>query len=159
MQWSAAQIAAVVGNCTAGNLSSADCYLWNHSIIFVTWDDSGGFWDHLPQPVVDGLNFGNRVPLLAISPFAVNSINHCCANGPGGTGPAQPLEISSVLRCMEQIYSITPIGSRDTIANDACFGTGTKASPGTGANAGMINLSQPMLNPPASSAKGSSGQN
>jgi len=159
MQWSAAQIAAVVGNCTAGNLSSADCYLWNHSIIFVTWDDSGGFWDHLPQPVVDGLNFGNRVPLLAISPFAVNSINHCCANGPGGTGPAQPLEISSVLRCMEQIYSITPIGSRDTIANDACFGTGTKASPGTGANAGMINLSQPMLNPQANSAKGSSGQN
>jgi hypothetical protein len=162
MQWTAAQVAAVVGNCTAANLSSAECYLWNHSIIFVTWDDSGGFWDHVPQPVLDGLNFGNRVPLLAISPFAVNGINHCCANGPGGTGAAQPLEAGSVLRCMEQIFSITPIGSRDTTANDACFGTGTKASPGTGANAGMINLSQTMLNPPAASGsavKKSSGQN
>ncbi len=162
MQWTAAQIAAIVGTCTAGNLSSPNCYLWNHSIIFITWDDSGGFWDHVPQPVMDGLNFGNRVPLLAISPFAANGINHCCANGPGGTGAAQPLEAASVLRCMEQIFSISPIGSQDVMANDACFGTGTKASPGTGANAGMIDLSQTMLNPPQSSGgskKRSSGQN
>lgn len=139
MQWTAAQVAAVVGNCAAGHLSNPDCYLWNHSIIFITWDDSGGFWDHVPQPMADGLNLGDRVPLLAISPFAVNGITHL------------QMEASSVLKCMEQIFSITPIGSRDTIANDACFGTGTKAHPGTGANAGMIDLSQSLLNPPASS--------
>jgi phospholipase C len=147
MQWTAAQIAAVVGDCKADNLSNNKCYLWNHSIIFVTWDDSGGFWDHVPQPMVDGLNLGNRVPLLAVSPFAVNGITHL------------QMEASSVLRCMEQIFSITPIGSRDTIANDACFGTGTMANPGTGPNAGMINLSQTMLNPPASPAPATSHPN
>jgi hypothetical protein len=138
MQWTAAQIAAVVGSCTAGNLSSPNCYLWNHTIIFVTWDDTGGFWDHVPQQVVDGLNLGNRIPFLCIGALCVNGITHL------------QMEHASVLRCIEQLFSITPIGSRDVIANDACFGTGTKSSPGTGANAGMVNLSQALLNPPGS---------
>ncbi len=118
--WTQAQVNAVLSN----------PYLYNHSIIFITWDDSGGFWDHVPPPMVDGLNYGARVPLLCIGPYCVNGVNHL------------RMEFASVLRCMESIFSITPIGSRDTLANDACFGTGTMSRPGTGANAGMLNLAQ-----------------
>jgi phospholipase C len=43
--------------------------LWESSVIFLTWDDWGGFYDHVPPPVVDQNGFGIRVPGLAISPW------------------------------------------------------------------------------------------
>jgi phospholipase C len=43
---------------------------WKSTAIFVTWDDWGGFYDHVPPPVVDKNGFGLRVPGLLISPYA-----------------------------------------------------------------------------------------
>jgi len=43
--------------------------LWGSSVIFLTWDDWGGFYDHVEPPVVDQNGFGIRVPRLAISPW------------------------------------------------------------------------------------------
>jgi phospholipase C len=43
---------------------------WNHSAIFLTWDDWGGFYDHVPPPKVDAGGYGLRVPGLVISPYA-----------------------------------------------------------------------------------------
>ena len=43
---------------------------WNSTAIFVTWDDWGGFYDHVPPPTVDAGGYGIRVPLLIISPYA-----------------------------------------------------------------------------------------
>jgi phospholipase C len=43
---------------------------WKSTAIFVTWDDWGGFYDHVPPPVVDRNGFGLRVPGLLISPYA-----------------------------------------------------------------------------------------
>ncbi len=43
---------------------------WNSSAIFLAWDDWGGFYDHVPPPVVDGNGYGLRVPGLVISPYA-----------------------------------------------------------------------------------------
>ena len=43
--------------------------LWDSSVIFLTWDDWGGFYDHVPPPVVDRNGWGIRVPGLAISPW------------------------------------------------------------------------------------------
>ena len=43
---------------------------WDSSAIFITWDDWGGFYDHLPPPSVDALGYGIRVPSLLISPYA-----------------------------------------------------------------------------------------
>jgi phospholipase C len=43
---------------------------WRSSAIFITWDDWGGFYDHVPPPVVDENGYGIRVPGLVISPYA-----------------------------------------------------------------------------------------
>lgn len=43
---------------------------WNSTAIFVTWDDWGGFYDHVPPPNVDENGYGIRVPSLVISPYA-----------------------------------------------------------------------------------------
>ncbi len=43
---------------------------WNSTAIFLTWDDWGGFYDHVPPPQVDGNGYGLRVPGLVISPYA-----------------------------------------------------------------------------------------
>jgi phospholipase C len=43
---------------------------WKSTAIFVTWDDWGGFYDHVTPPQVDSNGYGFRVPGLVISPYA-----------------------------------------------------------------------------------------
>jgi len=43
---------------------------WQSTAIFLTWDDWGGFYDHVKPPTVDGQGYGLRVPGLVISPYA-----------------------------------------------------------------------------------------
>ncbi len=43
---------------------------WESTVIFLTWDDWGGFYDHVVPPVVDQNGYGLRVPGLVISPHA-----------------------------------------------------------------------------------------
>jgi phospholipase C len=43
---------------------------WPSSAIFLTWDDWGGYYDHVRPPRVDGLGYGLRVPGIVISPYA-----------------------------------------------------------------------------------------
>jgi phospholipase C len=43
---------------------------WDSTAIFLTWDDWGGFYDHVVPPRVDRNGFGIRVPGLLISPWA-----------------------------------------------------------------------------------------
>jgi phospholipase C len=43
---------------------------WRSTAIFLTWDDWGGFYDHVKPPRVDGQGYGLRVPALVISPYA-----------------------------------------------------------------------------------------
>jgi phospholipase C len=45
---------------------------WDSTAIFVTWDDWGGFYDHVPPPVKtkDALGYGLRVPGIVVSPYA-----------------------------------------------------------------------------------------
>ncbi len=78
-----AQRAAGTGNVTAGSRWSADQVaaivaggLWPKVAIFVTWDDWGGWYDHVDPPELekwsDGTQFrlGGRVPCLVLSPYA-----------------------------------------------------------------------------------------
>jgi hypothetical protein len=43
---------------------------WPSTAIFLSWDDWGGFYDHVVPPHVDGQGYGLRVPGLVISPYA-----------------------------------------------------------------------------------------
>ncbi|MHB8656981.1 MAG: alkaline phosphatase family protein [Solirubrobacteraceae bacterium] len=43
---------------------------WSSTAIFLTWDDWGGFYDHVQPPQVDRNGYGLRVPALVISPYA-----------------------------------------------------------------------------------------
>jgi phospholipase C len=43
---------------------------WNSTAIFLSWDDWGGFYDHVAPPSVDQNGYGLRVPGIVISPYA-----------------------------------------------------------------------------------------
>jgi len=38
--------------------------------VIVTYDENGGFWDHLPPPAGDRWGPGTRIPAIIVSPFA-----------------------------------------------------------------------------------------
>jgi phospholipase C len=76
--------------------------MWKSTAIFVTWDDYGGFYDHVPPPQVDGYGFGIRVPLIIISPYAKDGF----VSGELG-------EFSSVLRFIEDNWGLNQLTHRD----------------------------------------------
>jgi acid phosphatase len=43
---------------------------WPHMVVIVTYDENGGFWDHVAPPKGDRWGPGSRVPAIIISPFA-----------------------------------------------------------------------------------------
>ena len=43
---------------------------WGSTVVIVTYDENGGFWDHVPPPKGDRWGPGSRIPTLIISPFA-----------------------------------------------------------------------------------------
>jgi phospholipase C len=80
---------------------------WKHTAVVITWDDFGGFYDHVPPPHVDLWGFGPRVPMLLISPWAK----------PGFIAH-DTLEFSSVLKMIETIWDVPPLTARDRSAGD-----------------------------------------
>jgi phospholipase C len=44
--------------------------MWPSVAIFLTWDEWGGFYDHVPPPKLDQIGLGIRVPMIVISPYA-----------------------------------------------------------------------------------------
>jgi phospholipase C len=108
--WTATQVNAITTN----------PYLWSNSTIFITWDDSGGFADHIapPQDPLDWTN-GIRVPLLCVGRFCKNQITTTIFT------PA------SLLKCIENIFGVSAlISSVDGAANDACLSPGGMMSLG-----------------------------
>jgi phospholipase C len=48
---------------------------WKNTAIVLTWDDFGGFYDHVAPPEVNRYVYGPRVPAIVISPFATRGID------------------------------------------------------------------------------------
>lgn len=44
--------------------------MWPHTAIFLTWDEWGGFYDHVVPPKLDAVGLGFRVPMIVISPYS-----------------------------------------------------------------------------------------
>ena len=80
---------------------------WNRCAIFITWDDFGGFYDHVAPPQVDNFGLGFRVPCLIVSPYAKKGyVDHT------------QYEHSSICKFAESLFDLPPMTSRDAAAND-----------------------------------------
>lgn len=86
---------------------------WNHSAIFVMWDDWGGLYDHVAPPHVDVDGLGFRVPLLIISPYAKRDyVSHV------------RYEHGSLLKFAENLFGLPRLAASDARANSPaadCF--------------------------------------
>ena len=85
---------------------------WNSTVIFIAWDDWGGWYDHVNPPQVDQMGLGFRVPLIVVSPYARHGyISH------------QTHEFSGFLRYTEETFNLPNLGQRDVAADDLadCF--------------------------------------
>jgi phospholipase C len=81
--------------------------MWKDTAIFITWDDWGGFYDHVPPPQIDKFGLGIRVPFLTISPYAKKGfIDHRHA------------EFSDVLRFIEDNWHLGQLTKRDRQAGN-----------------------------------------
>jgi phospholipase C len=82
--------------------------LWNSTAIFITWDDPGGFFDHVaPPPGPEPFSLGARVPLLIISPYAkAGYVSHT------------QYDMTSTLKFIETVFNVPPLTNRDAMAND-----------------------------------------
>jgi phospholipase C len=92
--------------------------MWRDTAIFLTWDDYGGFYDHVAPPQVDGFGFGIRVPMIVISPYARRGfVDHTLG------------EFSSVVRFIEENWGLSQLTHRDRNARDLREAFNFQASP------------------------------
>jgi phospholipase C len=79
---------------------------WPRTVLVLTWDDYGGFYDHVPPPRLDHYGYGPRVPTIVISPYVRRGhIDHT------------QYDFTSVLRMIEDQFGLPPLASRDRHAN------------------------------------------
>lgn len=80
---------------------------WKNTVVIVTYDENGGFWDHVAPPVKDRWGPGSRVPALVISPFAKRGfVDHT------------EYDTTSILKFIEKRFNLKPLAERDANAND-----------------------------------------
>ena len=85
---------------------------WNNTAIFITWDDWGGWFDHVKPVVYSSYEIGFRVPLIVVSPYAkrgyVSHVQH---------------EQASILKFVEKNWNLGSLGNADVRADDLsdCF--------------------------------------
>ncbi len=90
---------------------------WNSTAIFLTWDDYGGWYDHVPPPQVDAYGYGFRVPCLIISPYARQGFDHTLADH------------TSILKFIESVFGLPSLSQRDSKANNLMEGFDFVQSP------------------------------
>ena len=73
---------------------------WKQSALFFTYDEGGGYFDHMPPPQVDAYGMGFLVPMLVISPWAKR-----------GFISGQLYEHSSVLKFIERRFGLPSLAS------------------------------------------------
>jgi len=85
---------------------------WNSTAIFITWDDWGGWYDHVKPIIYSSYEVGFRVPLIVVSPYAkrgyVSHVQH---------------QQSSILHFIETNFGLPTLGYADARADNLadCF--------------------------------------
>jgi len=81
--------------------------MWPSSVVFLTWDESGGFYDHVPPPQVDEWGYGFRVPMLIVSPLSKRDfIDH------------NVMDHTSILKFIAGNWNLPALTSREANADD-----------------------------------------
>lgn len=81
--------------------------VWESSALLITYDDWGGWYDHVPPPQVDEYGYGFRVPALLVSAYARQGyIDHT------------QLDHTSILKFIQENWEIEPLAERDAKANN-----------------------------------------
>ena len=80
---------------------------WNSTVIIVTYDENGGFWDHVSPPLGDRWGPGTRIPAIIISPLAKrNYIDHTT------------YDTGSIIKFISKRYDLKPVaGVRDFVGD------------------------------------------
>jgi phospholipase C len=89
-----------------GNNGVNQCNYWSNTAIVVTWDDWGGFYDHvpIPQPFRNQYELGFRVPLLFVSAYTSAGFVSC----PVPVGGCQSvMDFGSILQFIEWVFGPT----------------------------------------------------
>ena len=77
--------------------------LWHKSALFLTYDEHGGFFDHVAPPQVDAYGLGIRVPLWVVSPYARR----------GPVLSRRPADHVSTLKFIERTWGLPTLASRN----------------------------------------------
>lgn len=80
--------------------------IWSNTAIIITYDEYGGFWDHVAPPQIDRWGAGTRIPAIIVSPFAKKGyIDHT------------QYDTTSILKLIENRFDLKPLSTRDEKAN------------------------------------------
>jgi phospholipase C len=88
---------------------------WANTAILITWDDWGGWYDHVAPQIINSYEYGFRVPLIVVSPYAkagyISHVTH---------------DFGSFLKFMEGNFNLPSLGYADARADDLsdCFDYG-----------------------------------
>jgi phospholipase C len=85
---------------------------WSSTVILISWDDWGGWYDHVTPTIVNSYEYGFRVPLIVISPYAKNAyVSHVTH------------DFGSFLKFTEEVFNLPSLGYADAVADDLsdCF--------------------------------------
>ena len=93
---------------------------WKKSAYILTYDESGGFFDHVPPPQVDAYGFGPRVPTWVISPYARR-----------GHLEGTLYEHSSTLKFLETVFELPTLASVNHLFDDRTPATNNAAATGS----------------------------
>jgi phospholipase C len=101
---------------------------WKDTAIFITWDDWGGWYDHVPPPQVKvncsswgcGYIYGFRVPMIVVSAYAK-----------AGYISKNRHDFGSILKFIETTFTLPSLGTADALADDLSDCFNYKQSPTT----------------------------
>jgi phospholipase C len=80
---------------------------WNDTVVFVVWDDWGGWYDHVRPPMYNSYELGFRVPLIVISRYAKKGfVSH------------RLYEFGSILKFIEVHFALGSLGTTDARSDD-----------------------------------------
>lgn len=114
----------------------AESASWSSSALLLYYDTSGGWYDHVPPPTMDGDVLGPRVPALLVSPFA----------SPGSVNDTV-FDSASILGFIERNWSVPPLASRDRDATDLTTAFSFRQPPRAPALLGAHDGRAPIVRP------------